>query len=97
MCRFWRNLMVRNHLQLNNVSQSVFGPAFLETTSLDCTFCSVLRTVGHIFDFLAPCPSGTFDTAHVPSSLCRSMLKQHDWAPPHCGFHVHEKHLTFGG
>ncbi|GFU71469.1 transposable element Tcb2 transposase [Trichonephila clavipes] len=47
MYGFWRTLIVRNHVILNNVSLSVFWPVFLETTSLDHTVCPVSWTVGH--------------------------------------------------
>ncbi|GFS77543.1 hypothetical protein TNCV_320981 [Trichonephila clavipes] len=38
----WETLIVRNHVQLNSVFRSMFGTKFLETTSLDQTFCPVL-------------------------------------------------------
>ncbi|GFW06906.1 hypothetical protein TNCV_3290051 [Trichonephila clavipes] len=46
MCELCSPLIACNHVQLNNVSRSMFGLAFLETTSIDRTFCQVLWTVG---------------------------------------------------
>ncbi|GFV56601.1 uncharacterized protein TNCV_1247961 [Trichonephila clavipes] len=93
LCGLRRDLIVCSPAQFNSVSKSMFGQAFLLTTSLDRALFAItgqkvrsnLKTgqkVGYILSsFNKSCPNFLSQT-HVPPSLRRSMWYQHDGASP---------------
>ncbi|GFT09925.1 hypothetical protein TNCV_1113981 [Trichonephila clavipes] len=48
VCGLWCTLIICNHEQLNSVSETIFKPAFLETTFFGHTFWLVIWMEGHI-------------------------------------------------